>query len=126
MNKQKRILIVEDDMILSMVLRKMVQKLNHKVVDTLASGPYAVNVALNRSPDLILMDVQLKGEFDGIEAMKRIKKEKDIPVIYISGNSEPSSKQRAEEIGYYMYMSKPVRMEELEKAITDLFACTSV
>lgn len=108
-------------MIISMVLERMIQKLNHQIVDTTTTGNGAIQAAQNHNPDLILMDIQLKDDVDGIAAMQEIKKNKDVPVIYITGNSDLYNKKRAKKIGYLEYMIKPIRMEDLKKAIAKHF-----
>ncbi|MFH5832686.1 response regulator [Halalkalibaculum sp. DA3122] len=117
----KKILIVEDDMIISMVLERMIEKLNHQIVDTITTGKGAIKAALTTSPDLILMDIQLKDDTDGIDAMREIKKDRDIPVIYITGNSDLYNQKRAKQLGYLKYMIKPVRMDDLKEAISNYF-----
>ncbi|MDX1638099.1 MAG: response regulator [Balneolaceae bacterium] len=117
----KKILIVEDDMIISMVLRRMVEKLGHQIVDSVTTGSEAITKALEFSPDLILMDIQLKDNIDGIEAMSEIRKKIDIPVIYITGNSDLYNQKRAKELGYLEYMIKPIQMDDLKSALERLF-----
>lgn len=113
----KRVLIAEDDMIISMVLQKKIKKMNHQVADTVSTGEEAIEAAEVLSPELILMDVQLRDEIDGIEAMNQIRKKSDVPVIYISGNTDVYNLRRARQTHFIEYMVKPIRMEDLELAI---------
>ena len=84
----KNILIVEDDMIIAMVLENMVKTLGHKVLGKATNGNDAISLARSLSPDIILMDIRLKGEMDGVEAIQIIKEEMTVSVIFITGNSD--------------------------------------
>lgn len=117
----KRILIVEDDMIIGMVLKRMLEQMNYSVLDTVQTGEGAVKAAFEHSPDLILMDIQLDDKVDGIEAMSQIKQQTNIPVIYITGNSDKYYRNRAARVGCQDYMVKPIRMEDLKQSISNLF-----
>ncbi|MDX1619231.1 MAG: response regulator, partial [Balneolaceae bacterium] len=103
----KSILIAEDDMIISMVLERKVRKMNHNVAKTVTTGDEAIKAVEKLAPELILMDVQLGDEIDGIEAMNRIRKTSKVPVIYISGNTDIRNLKRAKQTRYIEYMVKP-------------------
>ncbi len=77
---KKNVLIVEDDMIISMVLEQMIEKVGHHVIDKATTGQKAVELALKLSPDIILMDIQLKDDVDGITAMQKIRKSSAVPL----------------------------------------------
>ena len=70
----KKVLIVEDDMIISMVNKRYIESLGCKVVQSVRNGPDAIEAAKNHSPDVILMDIRIDGEMDGITAMEEIRK----------------------------------------------------
>lgn len=114
------ILIVEDDKVLSLMLQKMVERMGHQVAETTTKGQKAVELSRNLSCDLILMDIMLEDDLDGIEAYRRINETDKIPVIYITGNSDPANKTRAEEMGYHDYIIKPVIYENLMESISSL------
>lgn len=115
------ILIVEDDKVLSLMLQKMVERIGHNVSAIIAEGSKAVDYAINNENcDLILMDIMLEDNLDGIEAYKLISAQKKIPVIYITGNSDPLNLERANEYGYHDYMIKPVVYDDLENSINNL------
>jgi CheY-like chemotaxis protein len=117
----KSILIVEDDLILAMVLERMVLKLNYSVVDKEVSGKGDIEMVENHHPDLILMDIQLEDNINGIEAMRRIRRNSDVPVIYITGNSDQYYIDRARETNYIDYLIKPIQMSDLEGSINKVF-----
>ena len=113
----KKILIVEDDIILSMLNKRIVELLGHKVIKAVKSGEEAITFALNNEIDIILMDIRLKGEIDGIDALIEINKTKDIPAIYVTGNSDDETKSRAEKTNMLAFCVKPFSYEELEQII---------
>ncbi len=117
----KSILIVEDDMILSMVLERMILKLKHSVAGKKITGEDAIQSARTLEPDLILMDIQLKDNIDGIDAMHEIRNNSDVPVIYITGNSDQYNLSRAEETNFVDYLVKPIQMSDLKKSIKKAF-----
>jgi two-component system, response regulator PdtaR len=114
----KRVLIVEDDLIIALSTEKMVEKMGYQVIRMVSTGEEAVQVALELNPDVILMDIRLAGQMDGIDATFMIKKElKDVRVIYISGNADPAYREKAQKSGYEAFLVKPVRYEELKNLI---------
>lgn len=112
----KRVLIVEDEMILSLLIEKMVQSLGHKVIGKVTTGEEAVELAAEYKPDLILMDIRLQGEMDGIEAMTKIKKRANIPVIYITGNTDKMYRNKINESDYLAFLTKPISINELSRS----------
>lgn len=118
----KKVLIVEDDMIISMVLERMIKKLGHQVVNKVIAGQDAIDSALELDPDLILMDIQLKDNIDGITAMQNIREKSDVHVIYITGNSDQYNLERAKKTDFVDYLIKPIQMSHLKKSINKAFA----
>ncbi|MDZ7807783.1 MAG: response regulator [Gracilimonas sp.] len=117
-NKQnKTVMIVEDDLILNLLYESYLEKLGYDAEGELVYGKTAIEVAQKIKPDLILMDISLEGEIDGITAMEEIRKFSDVPVIYITGNSDPHHVQRAKETGYLDYLVKPIEFNDLKESI---------
>jgi len=117
-NKQRKtVMIVEDDLILNLLYESYLEKLGYDAEGELVYGKTAIEVAQKIKPDLILMDISLEGEIDGITAMKEIRKFSDVPVIYITGNSDPHHVQRAKETGYLDYLVKPIEFNDLKESI---------
>lgn len=117
----KRVLIVEDDMLLSFVEERILKKLGYQVVDKATTGADAISKACELNPDVIIMDIQLKGEMDGIEAMNKIRKSSNIPVIYLSGNSDRANYKRAEDTNFAGYLVKPVTAKDLKQPLEKVF-----
>jgi CheY-like chemotaxis protein len=115
--QNKTVMIVEDDLILNLLYESYLEKLGYDSEGELVYGKTAIEVAQKIKPDLILMDISLEGEIDGITAMKEIRKFSDVPVIYITGNSAPHHVQRAKETGYLDYLVKPIEFNDLRESI---------
>ena len=90
-----RILIVEDESIIALDLSGILRGLGYEVSGIVPSGTKAVEAAVADPPDLILMDIILLGDMDGIEASRRIRSSRDIPIIYLTANADPATVQRA-------------------------------
>lgn len=118
---KKNILIVEDDMLLSFVEERIIRRLGYNVVGKAASGEEAIKKAHQLQPDLILMDILLKGEMDGVDAMVKIREASDVPVIYLSGNSDSYNYNRAKQTGFAGYLVKPITAKDLEKPLKKVF-----
>jgi CheY-like chemotaxis protein len=119
--EKKEVLIVEDDMIISMVLEQMVEKLGLHVIDKTTRSQKAIELVLELSPDIVLMDVQLKDDMDGISTMQEIRKSSAVPVIYVTGNSDPYYRSRAKKTNYVDYLVKPIQVDDLKASIRKAF-----
>ena len=112
----KKVLIVEDDMILSMVNKRYVESLGHQVVQSVRNGLDAIAAVKKHNPDVILMDIRIEGAIDGIEAMEEIRTFSDVAVIYLTGNSEPATQLRAEKTNMLAFCTKPISVDDLKSA----------
>ncbi len=112
---KKRILIVEDESIVRLDLESQLRRLGHAVVGSAVSGPEAVAKAAELKPDLVLMDVQLEGPMDGIEAAGQIRAAHGVPVVYLTAHAGMLSKQ--EQTPSAPCVLKPFRTAELQSAI---------
>lgn len=111
----KTVLIVEDECIISILIEKLVQKLGYDVVGKVETGEDAVRAALQLKPDIILMDIQLSGLIDGIQATQQIKEKNSVSVIFVTGNSDNTTRDRAMKTNPDAYLIKPVDMSTLKK-----------
>lgn len=122
-NKSINILLVEDDGVQQIIMERYINKLGHNVLATVSEGEAAVRSAIQlEGIDLIIMDIRLGDELDGIEAMKKIRESSSVKVIYVTGNSEPATKKRAKETNFEDFIEKPVTINKIELAINKAFA----
>jgi CheY-like chemotaxis protein len=111
------ILIVEDEKITGMDIRQTVREFGYESVGPVASGQDAVTVALALRPDVVLMDIALKGPMDGIQAAEAIRSQHPCPVIFVTAHSDQTTLDRAGAADPSTWILKPVDEEELRKAI---------
>ncbi len=119
--RNPRILIVEDDLVLAMVEARMVEELGYEVAGKARSGEEAIELARKNQPDAILMDIKLRGNIDGFEAIEKIFNFLQVPVIYISGHSTEDSYKEAHKIGCAEFLVKPIRSKDLSTALINVF-----
>jgi len=121
-DQPKKILLVEDDGVQQVIMERFINKLGHTVLATVSEGTAAVQSALKlKGVDLIIMDIRLSDDLDGIEAMKQIRQKSDVKVIYVTGNTEAATKDRASETKFEDYIEKPVTPDKLKGAIEKAF-----
>lgn len=116
-SQKVQILIVEDEKIIAINLKESLESLGYAVVAIAASGKKAIEKARILSPDLVLMDIHLKGAMDGIEAAEQIWDNLQIPVIYVTGHSDRTTLERAKITAPFGYVIKPIKERELSVAI---------
>lgn len=121
MSQRSKILVVEDEALTGMELQKKLILWGYDVVDIVSSGEDAVKKALELEPDLILMDILLKGCMNGIDAAKIIKKNKQIPIIYLTAYCNSETFQGAKVTQPQAYLIKPFDENELKFAIEMAF-----
>ena len=113
----ERIMVVEDESILAMLIKRKLQNWGYEVVDWVDTGEDAIKNAKKLQPDLILMDIVLKGNMDGIEAAQIIREDMDIPIIYLTAYSNDEVLDRARATEPYGYILKPFREGEVNANI---------
>ncbi len=116
----KQILIVEDEGIIAAQIQDILTSSGYDAL-TVSSGEEAIQQAAKTGPNLILMDVSLAGEIDGVEAVEQIRASFDIPVIYLTAYTGTSLLQRAKMTEPYSYLIKPIKKRELLAAIEMAF-----
>lgn len=112
-----RVLIVEDELLISINLARSLESLGYEVVGEVSTGEEAVEKANETRPDLVLMDIMLGGEMDGIQAAERVRFGLDIPVVYVTGYAEKDVLARAKLTDPYGYLAKPIAFHELRNVI---------
>ncbi len=117
MEKAIKILIVEDEMIIAANISLQLSALGYEVTGILPRGEEALEHVKQNKPDIILMDIQLKGELDGIETVRLIHLEHSIPVIYLTANADDAHFAKAKDTHPYAFISKPFKKLDLQRAI---------
>lgn len=108
-----RILITEDELIVALEIEETLKKLGYIVVGKVTSGEEAILKAGELTPDLVMMDIRLDGEMDGITAAKRISTLYDIPIIFLTAHSDEATLKRAIDVSPSGYLLKPFNEREL-------------
>lgn len=120
--ESRKILIVEDDNLQQIMLERILNKMGHTVIGSSSKGSQAIESALRiGAVDLILMDINLADDVDGIEAAKEISKHRDVKLIFITSSEDPNYLKRAGETDYVEYLMKPLSKNSLEKAFRKAF-----
>lgn len=116
----KKILIVEDELIPAKLLQALLKKDGYNVLEIIKTGEAAVEITKILQPDLILMDIRLQSIMDGITAIQEIRKFSDVPVIYVTGNSDSITRTRAEKTKISGYFVKPYDSKELLNTVNNI------
>lgn len=111
-----KVLVVEDEAITALDLKLSLEDLGYEVVATVDNGQDAINVAVEERPDVVLMDINLKGDMTGIEAAAKIV-EFSIPIVYLTANMDDATFFEANEEGSYGYLTKPYNIVKLKNVI---------
>ena len=114
---QARIVIVEDEVIVGADIERVVANLGYMVAGTAVTGEQALELVLREKPDIVLMDIKLKGDMDGITCAHRIHEHLDIPVIYITAFADQLILERAAISDPYGYVLKPFEPRDIYIAI---------
>lgn len=115
--REPRILVVEDERIVALDLKAILRRLGYCLAGVTASGAEAVELCGSLRPDLVLMDIFLKGDMDGVDAACLIQAEADIPVVYLTSHTDQITLQRAKRTAPYGYVLKPVDENGLRTAV---------
>src|SRR5437764_1637280 len=114
---QARILIVEDETIVAMDLASTLRRLGYQVAGTAATGAGAIEAAASHHPDLILMDIRLKGPMDGIAAASGIRRQQRTPVVFLTAHGDTDTVERAKGASPYGYLVQPFEERALHRVI---------
>ncbi len=119
---KRNILLAEDEYITALDLKTLLTSQYPYNIEIVSSGEQVVKRALIKNFDLILMDIKLKGRLDGIDAARMIRKEKDIPIVYLSGNSDLLESARLRKTKHEGTLSKPISEYELIEIVNKIFS----
>ena len=122
----KRAIIVEDNLLISVIYKHYLEKMNYKIIGEVTTGEKAIEILSSQDVDLIIMDIMLDGEINGIEAMKEIREFTQSPVIFASGNSDEMSLKRAAEISNNLFLVKPVTECDFTRGVQKIVGTKTV
>ncbi len=117
MTSKLKILIVEDEMLIAANLALQLENLGYQVCGKVPRGEEALVRARKQKPDLVLMDIQLKGAIDGIQTVQRLQREHDLAVVYLTANDDDAHFERAKATNPFAFLSKPFKKQELQRTI---------
>lgn len=117
MTKPTRILIVEDEMIIGANISLQLTSLGYEVSGIIPRGEEALVHIRQNKPDIVLLDIQLKGDIDGVQTAQLMQKEFDIPIIYLTANADDANFNRAKSTNPHAFISKPFKKLDLKHAI---------
>jgi len=115
-----KVLIVEDDSIIALSLKRVVSQWGYQVVDVCASATAALDAYLFYRPDAIIMDILLEGPETGIDATRKIKKVGEVPVIYLTGNSNAAFRNDAASTQPAAFLVKPLDKDQLKEILNTI------
>ncbi len=111
------ILLVEDEIIVRKDIEQQLIRLGHKVIAQADTGKKALDLAREAKPDLVLLDIQLKGDMTGIDVAEALRKEMDVPIIYLTANADEATVERAKHTEPHGYIIKPFQEVNLRTTI---------
>ena len=112
-----KILIVEDEPIIAADLENQLHKLSYTIIGNVDMGESAITIAQDLSPDLILMDIQLEGDIDGVDTASQIGKFSNAPIIFLTSNTDDKTFARAKLTNPFAFLSKPFRTTDVKRSI---------
>lgn len=116
-SKEPRALIVEDEALIAEELRERLLRLGFTVIAAVSSGEEGVEIATRESPDLVLMDIRLSGDKDGVQAAREIREQVDVPIVYLTAHSDKRTVERANQTDHDGFILKPFLRRELHSTI---------
>lgn len=112
------ILIVEDDLLQSLMLEKMVVKLNHSVLGTTRYGESAIDLAADLNPDIIFMNIVLAGTMNGVEAVQKLNTITDAAIFYITGNTWAANHEGLQNTTFKGIINKPFTLTDIQAILS--------
>ena len=112
-----RVLIVEDEMIISAKISMYLEEFGYEVAGSLTRGEQVLEICRHDPPDILLLDINLKGDLDGIQTAEKLQEIAQVPIIYLTANSDASTFARARQTKPLAFVTKPFQKAELERAL---------
>ena len=115
-----RVMVVEDEFFISLRIKELLEALGHVVVAVAVSADEAVNIAEKERPEVVLMDIRLIGSRDGIDAAEEIRRRFGIGSIFVTANTDPQTRQRAQAAQPLGFLEKPLTEQRLRLGLSRL------
>lgn len=115
-----RILLVEDDLLIALSMEMELRDAGYCVPKRVATGEKAVLAAREESPDVILMDIRLAGDIDGVDAALGIREFSDVPIIFMTGYQDDGTEERARAVNPLAYLIKPAGLREIRDLLNTI------
>src|SRR5258708_4247494 len=112
-----RALIVEDETLIAEELRERLSRLGFSVIAAVDTADEGIAIATREHPDLVLMDIRLRGKKDGVQAAKEIREQVDVPIVYLTAHSDRLTVERVKVTEYDGFILKPFQKHELQMTI---------
>src|SRR5512141_2961437 len=120
-SQARRVLIVEDELLVAWHLESLAREQDLEVCGLVPDGDGAIEQAVDLDVDLILMDIRLAGRMDGIEAARRIRDQRNTPIIFITAHGDPATRAKIEQVvPGAPVLAKPITAERLKEAIASV------
>jgi len=114
---EPRVLIVEDETLIAEELKERLSRLGFSVIAAVDTADEGIAIATRERPDLVLMDIRLKGKKDGVQAAKEIRAQVDVPIVYLTAHSDRLTVERVKVTEYDGFILKPFQKHELQMTI---------
>jgi DNA-binding response OmpR family regulator len=114
---EPRALIVEVETLIAEELRERLARLGFSVIAAVDSADEGIEIATRERPDLVLMDIRLKGDKDGVQAAQEIRRQIDVPIVYLTAHSDRATVDRAKKTEHDGFLLKPFHRRELQSTI---------
>lgn len=118
------VLIVEDEAIVALATKMMLNNLSHTPAATVSSGAAALSAITEQPVDLIILDIKLKGEITGLEVARKIRESHLTPILFITGNSDLKTFEETQSLDNTAILRKPILIEDLQSSIDGLLGNT--
>jgi DNA-binding response OmpR family regulator len=114
---EPRVLIVEDETLIAEELRERLSRFGYSVIAAVDTADEGIAIAIRERPDLVLMDIRLRGEKDGVQAAQEIRQQMDVPIVYVTAYSDRLTVERVRQTEHDAYLLKPFHRRELKSTI---------
>jgi CheY-like chemotaxis protein len=114
---EPRALIIEDEILIAEELKERLSRLGYSVIAAVDSADEGIAIATRELPDVVLMDIRLKGEKDGIQAAREIQQRVDLPIVYVTAYSDPLTVERIKHTDHDGFILKPFHRHDLQSTI---------